>query len=86
MNHAADAVKNHKSWITNKEFFERTLSDYRAKFNGEKDDCIIIFADKRTGNFNYASNTAEGKNLTPFELTGILEVVKHATISDAYSG
>lgn len=86
MNHAADAVKNHKSWKTNKEFFERTLSDYRANFNGEKDDCIIIFADKRTGNFNYASNTAEGKNLTPFELTGILEVVKHATISDAYSG
>ena len=82
----ADAVKNHRSWTANKEFFERNLSDYRAKLNGEKDDCIIIFADRRTGNFNYASNTAEGKNMTPFELAGILEVVKHATISDAYSG
>lgn len=82
----ADAVKNHRSWTANKEFFERTLSEYRAKFNDEKDDCIIIFADKRTGNFNYSSNTAEGKNLTPFELAGILEVVKHATIADAYSG
>lgn len=85
MKHAVDAVKNCKSWIANKEFFERQLSEYRANYNGEKDDCIIIFADKRTGNFNYSSNTAEGKNLTPFELTGILEVVKHATISDAYN-
>jgi hypothetical protein len=85
MNHTVDAVKNHKSWITNKEFFERQLSEYRANYNGEKDDCIIIFADKRTGNFNYSSNTAEGNNLTPFEIAGILEVVKHATISDAYN-
>jgi hypothetical protein len=84
MNHAVDVVKNRKSWIANKEFFERTLSDYRAKFNGEKDDCIIIFADKRTGNFNYSSNTAEGKNLTPFELAGILETVKIAAFNDAY--
>ena len=60
------------------------LSEYRAKFNGEKDDCIIIFADRRTGNFNYASNTAEGKNMTPFELAGMLEVVKQATVLDAY--
>lgn len=82
----AESVKNHKSWTANKEFFERTLSEYRANYNGEKDDCIIIFADRRTGNFNYSSNTAEGKCLTPFELAGILEVVKHATISDAYSG
>lgn len=80
----AEAVKNHKSWTVNKEFFERMLSEYRAKFNGEKDDCIIIFADRRTGNFNYASNTAEGKNMTPFELAGMLEVVKHATVLDAY--
>lgn len=80
----ADAVKNHRSWTANKEFFERNLSDYRAKLNGEKDDCIIIFADRRTGNFNYASNTAEGKNMTPFELAGILEVVKQATVLDAY--
>ena len=80
----AEAVKNHKSWTVNKEFFERMLSEYRAKFNGEKDDCIIIFADRRTGNFNYASNTAEGKNMTPFELAGILEVVKQATVLDAY--
>ena len=80
----ADAVKNHRSWMANKEFFERNLSDYRAKLNGEKDDCIIIFADRRTGNFNYASNTAEGKNMTPFELAGILEVVKQATVLDAY--
>ena len=79
-----DAVKNHKSWTVNKEFFERMLSEYRAKFNGEKDDCIIIFADRRTGNFNYASNTAEGKNMTPFELAGMLEVVKQATVLDAY--
>jgi hypothetical protein len=82
----AESVKNHKSWTVNKEFFERQLSEYRANYNGEKDDCVIIFADKRTGNFNYSSNTAEGKSLTPFELTGILEVVKHATISDAYNG
>lgn len=80
----AEAVKNHKSWTVNKEFFERMLSEYRAKFNGEKDDCIIIFADRRTGNFNYASNTAEGKNMTPFELAGMLEVVKQATVLDAY--
>lgn len=80
----SDAVKNHRSWTANKEFFERNLSDYRAKLNGEKDDCIIIFADRRTGNFNYASNTAEGKNMTPFELAGILEVVKQATVLDAY--
>lgn len=80
----ADAVKNHRSWTANKEFFERNLSDYRAKLNGEKDDCIIIFADRRTGNFNYASNTDEGKNMTPFELAGILEVVKQATVLDAY--
>ena len=79
-----EAVKNHKSWTVNKEFFERMLSEYRAKFNGEKDDCIIIFADRRTGNFNYASNTAEGKNMTPFELAGMLEVVKQATVLDAY--
>jgi hypothetical protein len=82
----AESVKNHKSWTVNKEFFERQLSEYRANYNGEKDDCVIIFADRRTGNFNYASNTAESKSLTPFELTGILEVVKHATISDAYNG
>ena len=80
----AEAVKNHKSWTVNKEFFERMLSEYRAKFNGEKDDCIIIFADRRTGNFNYASNTTEGKNMTPFELAGMLEVVKQATVLDAY--
>ena len=80
----AEAVKNRKSWTVNKEFFERMLSEYRAKFNGEKDDCIIIFADRRTGNFNYASNTAEGKNMTPFELAGMLEVVKQATVLDAY--
>ena len=80
----AEAVKNHKSWTVNKEFFERMLSEYRANFNGEKDDCIIIFADRRTGNFNYASNTAEGKNMTPFELAGMLEVVKQATVLDAY--
>ena len=80
----AEAVKNHKSWTVNKEFFEHMLSEYRAKFNGEKDDCIIIFADRRTGNFNYASNTAEGKNMTPFELAGMLEVVKQATVLDAY--
>ena len=80
----AEAIKNHKSWTINKEFFERMLSEYRAKFNGEKDDCIIIFADRRTGNFNYASNTAEGKNMTPFELAGMLEVVKQATVLDAY--
>lgn len=83
---AADAVKDKRSWNVNKEFFERQLSEYRANYNGEKDDCVIIFADRRTGNFNYASNTAEGKSLTPFELAGILEVVKHATISDAYNG
>ena len=80
----AEAIKNNKSWTVNKEFFERMLSEYRAKFNGEKDDCIIIFADRRTGNFNYASNTAEGKNMTPFELAGMLEVVKQATVLDAY--
>ena len=82
----AEAVKNHKSWTVNKEFFERMLSEYRAKFNGEKDDCIIIFADRRTGNFNYASNTAESKSLTPFELAGILETVKIAAFNDAYNG
>lgn len=82
----AESVKNHKSWTVNKEFFERQLSEYRAKFNGEKDDCVIIFADRRTGNFNYASNTAENKSLTPFELVGILETVKIAAFNDAYNG
>lgn len=84
MNHQVSAVKNHKSWIANKEFFERQLTNYRTKFNGEKDDCIIIFADRRTGNFNYASNSAEAGDLTPFELAGILEIVKTASFNDAY--
>ena len=82
----AESVKNHKSWTVNKEFFERQLSEYRSNHNGEKDDCVIIFADRRTGNFNYASNTAESKSLTPFELAGILETVKIAAFNDAYNG
>ena len=84
-NTVADAVNNRKSWITNKEFFEKQLSEYRANYNGKKDDCIIIFADRRTGNFNFASNTAESKILTPFELVGILESVKMAAFNDAYN-
>lgn len=83
---AVDAVKDKRSWTVNKEFFERQLSEYRANYNGEKDDCVIIFADRRTGNFNYASNTAESKSLTPFELAGILETVKIAAFNDAYNG
>lgn len=81
----AESVKNYRIWTVNKEFFERQLSEYRANYNGEKDDCVIIFADKRTGNFNYASNTADGKSLTPFELAGILETVKIAAFNDAYN-
>ena len=80
-----DAVRDNKSWKVNKAFFEKHLTEYRVKFNGEKDDCIIIFADRRTGNFNYASNNADGKSLTPFEMAGILETVKIAAFNDAYN-
>lgn len=83
---AAEAVKDKRSWNVNKAFLEKQLTEYRNHHNGIKDDCVIIFANRQTGSFNYASNSSEGKDLTPFELAGLLEVVKVAAFNDAYNG
>ena len=85
MSKQAQALKNHNTWHIKKQFFEEMLTEYREKFNGEKDCCMIIFFDKR-GNFNYNANNEEGNGMTPIESAGILDIVKSSIFYDNYAG
>lgn len=84
MNKQVKAVKDHNAWHVKKKFFEESLTEYRNNHNGEKDDCIIIFFDKRTGNFKYKSEDAEGIGLKPMEAVGALEIVKSSIFQSCY--
>jgi len=79
-----EALTNHKSWLVKKQFFEEMLTEYRAKHNGTKDCCMVIFFDKR-GNFSYNANDETGKGLTPIESAGLLDLVKSSVFYDNYA-